>query len=81
MGLQDGKGVEMTLLRTDAGTDNQPSSVGEPAVEQPAAQVSGTGAGESTATTTTAVSGDEADGDGDITLSDEPTIPQEAGKR
>ncbi|KAJ0420103.1 hypothetical protein BJY00DRAFT_284749 [Aspergillus carlsbadensis] len=76
MGLQDGKGVEMTLLSTDAGTDNQPSSAGESAAEQPSAQEPSTGVGESTA-----VSGDDVDGDGDITLSDEPAIPQEAGKQ
>jgi hypothetical protein len=83
MGLQDGKGVEMTLLSADAGTDNQPSSTGQSAVEQPSAQDSSTGAGDSTLTMTTAaaVSGDDADGDGDITLSDEPIIPQEAEKQ
>ncbi|KAL2799541.1 hypothetical protein BJX66DRAFT_293103 [Aspergillus keveii] len=81
MGLQDGKGVEMTLLSTDAGTDNQPSSTGQSAVEQPSAQESSTGAGDSTLTTAAAVSGDDADGDGDITLSDEPIIPQEAEKQ
>ncbi|KAL2810496.1 hypothetical protein BJX63DRAFT_317149 [Aspergillus granulosus] len=79
MGLQDGKGVEMTLLGTDTGADGQPSLTGESVAEQPSAQESGSGAGEITATT--AVSGDDADGDGDITLSDEPTIPQEPGKQ
>ncbi|KAL2848532.1 hypothetical protein BJY01DRAFT_211494 [Aspergillus pseudoustus] len=79
MGLQDGKGVEMTLLSTDTGADGQPPSAGESAAEQPSAQESAIGAGETTATT--AASSEDADGDGDITLSDEPTIPQEVGKQ
>ncbi|KAL2860731.1 uncharacterized protein BJX67DRAFT_328952 [Aspergillus lucknowensis] len=82
MGLQDGKGVEMTLLSTEGGTDTQPPASTESAAEQLSSQESGTGTGTPKSTATTAAAAeDDADGDGDIMLSDEPTIPQEAGKQ
>ncbi|KAL3464707.1 hypothetical protein BJX64DRAFT_88918 [Aspergillus heterothallicus] len=77
MGLQDGKGVEMTLLSQGADADGQASSAG--ATEQSSTQRPDNAAGDTTAAT--AVSGDDADVDGDITLTDERSIPQEAGEQ
>ncbi|KAL2820195.1 hypothetical protein BDW59DRAFT_174543 [Aspergillus cavernicola] len=75
MGLQDGRGIEMTLLGAEAGTDGS-SSVAESDAQQGPAQQSASAAGMAESAAVLAVSQDGADGDGDITLSDEPTIPQ-----
>ncbi|KAL4955633.1 hypothetical protein BDW69DRAFT_160365 [Aspergillus filifer] len=88
MGLQDGKGVEMTLLNKEAESD-----AANPLTEDSTTTTSQKTAASAditdTATTVTdlaAVTTEkdgttdaDADGDGDITLSDEPTIPQAQG--
>ncbi|KAL3476370.1 hypothetical protein BJX99DRAFT_227994 [Aspergillus californicus] len=73
LGLQDGKGVEMTLLSTEGATEGQ-SSEAESAAQDSAPEAA-TGNPESTTAATALATNDDADGDGDITLSDEPTIP------
>ncbi|KAL4865679.1 hypothetical protein BDV12DRAFT_174114 [Aspergillus spectabilis] len=83
MGLQDGKGVEMTLLNTSAepGTDandHDMYSGGGQGEDQSAHESteSGTGGESVESIVASAASRDGKDGDGDITLSDEPTISQ-----
>ncbi|KAL4881577.1 hypothetical protein BJY04DRAFT_188375 [Aspergillus karnatakaensis] len=93
MGLQDGKGVEMTLLNTAAepGTkaedeDQEMTIGGEAAEGQEPGQASfsqePTESGTADATVESVIASaaakDGKDGDGDITLSDEPTISQSA---
>ncbi|KAI9376015.1 hypothetical protein BJX61DRAFT_492389 [Aspergillus egyptiacus] len=80
LGLQDGKGVEVTLSNTQAGTDGAQTSEAGAGEPSSASAAGPGGAAEPTAdlTTTSLV---DADGDGDITLSDEPTIPQGTGKQ
>ncbi|KAL4933884.1 uncharacterized protein BDV17DRAFT_70035 [Aspergillus undulatus] len=90
MGLQDGKGLEMTLLNKEAEAaadataasltdDSATLSPGGTAQE---AQETAAGSTQTSAASATAVGQKDdtteadADGDGDITLSDEPTIPQ-----
>ncbi|RDW94168.1 uncharacterized protein DSM5745_01490 [Aspergillus mulundensis] len=78
MGLQDGKGVEMTLLNKDAETS-------APSVEETTTQESAQDSSSGTEATDSAdqnakdaatIAATVTDSDGDITLSDEPTIPQ-----
>ncbi|KAL6236197.1 hypothetical protein BDW75DRAFT_229649 [Aspergillus navahoensis] len=69
MGLQDGKGIEMTLLGKETEADALSST------EELAA---GAGTTESRTQDQQEVDANtDADGDGDITLSDEPTVSQE----
>lgn len=91
MGLQDGRDVEMTLQNKEAAAE-APSSSAEgstPAASQTTAQepASSTPDVADTSASKEALADaiTDADGDGDITLSDEPTIPQgrqdEGGKK
>ncbi|KAL4977554.1 hypothetical protein BDW66DRAFT_132589 [Aspergillus desertorum] len=78
MGLQDGKGVEMTLLGKEIEA-NVPSSTEESSA--PSASTPEPAAGAETTGSTTQGQNEEdantdADGDGDITISDEPTVSQ-----
>ncbi|KAL4811254.1 hypothetical protein BDV18DRAFT_155862 [Aspergillus unguis] len=79
MGLQDGKGVEMTLLSKEGETGADASSATEeslPAASKDSTAESTTAVAESSTASGSKDAITDADGDGDITLSDDPTIPQ-----
>ena len=88
MGLQDGKGVEMTLLNKEAESDAANPSA-EDSTTATTQETAASADITDTATTATSLAAStaekdgtpdaDADGDGDITLSDEPTIPQAQG--
>jgi hypothetical protein len=86
MGLQDGKGVEMTLQGKETEADAH-SSTAESSTLRESTQELVAGAGTTESTTqgqkdedakpdAVAIATAAADGDGDITLSDEPHISQ-----
>ncbi|KAL4943373.1 hypothetical protein BDV06DRAFT_139670 [Aspergillus oleicola] len=86
MGLQDGKGVEMTLLNKEAESDAANPSTEDSATVSSQEATPGSADVTDAAATVTALAiatvpkdgttDADADGDGDITLSDEPTISQ-----
>jgi hypothetical protein len=86
LGLQDGRDVEVTLLNKEtegAGASSTGDSSTPIATSEQPGHESAPSDSDSTAVTATAQKDKDtdadadADGDGDITLSDEPTIPQE----
>ncbi|OJJ05656.1 hypothetical protein ASPVEDRAFT_64648 [Aspergillus versicolor CBS 583.65] len=86
LGLQDGRDVEVTLLNREtegAGASSTGDSTIPIATSEQPGHESAPSDSDSTAVTATAQKDKDtdadadADGDGDITLSDEPTIPQE----